>query len=78
MVNETPIATLCLLVEVSKIGVQLARQKQVIEQKRVCFFQIYSVYPSPFPDRTVIVLRQFNCGNIIVPSKDIIKAGVSI
>lgn len=33
LVNETPIAILCLLVEVSKIGVQLARKKQVIEQK---------------------------------------------
>ena len=47
--NET-VAVLCLFVKVGKVCVQLARQNQMVEQKRGRFFQVCPVHPSPFPN----------------------------
>ena len=73
LLDDEPITVLRLLVEVGKVDMQLARQGQMIEQKWVRFFQLRPVHPPPFPDRTVIVLRQFNGRDVIVANKDVIK-----
>jgi hypothetical protein len=62
-----------LLIEVGKVGVQFACQNQVVEQKRICFFQVSSVHPPPLPDRAVIAFQQFDNRNVVIPGKDIIK-----
>ena len=74
LLNEYPAAFFCLLVQVGKVGVQSARQGQVVEQKRVRFLQICPVHPPPLPDGAVIILRQFDSRDVVVPGQDVIKA----
>ena len=74
LTNDVPIAFLRLFVQIGKVGVQSARQNQVVQQKGVRFLQICLVQPSPFPDGAVIVPRKFNGRDVVVPSKNIIKA----
>ena len=66
-------AFLRLLVEVGKIGMQLACQNQVVEQWLVRFLQICPMHPLPLPDGAVITLRQFDSWNVVIPDEDIIK-----
>ena len=44
------------------------------EQKRICFFQVSPVHPPPLPNGTVFVPWQFDNRDVVIPSKDIIKA----
>lgn len=48
LLDDEPITVLRLFIEVGKVGVQLTRQGQVVEQKRIRFFQVYPVHPPPF------------------------------
>ena len=46
-----------LLIEVGRVGVQFARQNQVIKQKRVYFFQICPLHQSSFFNGQFIALQ---------------------
>ena len=57
---------LCLPVDVGEINVQFSTDLQVGEQYPLIFSQIIQVPLPPYTDSNLILIRQFQAGNVIV------------
>ena len=66
LLNQPGTHFFCLFVNISKVTIQFATELQAGEKNPLVFSQIIQVPLPPYTDSNLILIRQFQAGNVIV------------